>query len=171
MRHNNWLTFVALPLAAFALAGIVTAGAARLESSSFPARPGCATGESTAMARQSGRKPSRSSSRVVRNLLGEKNMLDEIDRLRSIDSLKRLLMHYARLGVPDRKLWQNRLMTADGLESRELNGLHGELLAHGWLEQNTGATPPGPDAGQAAGCYRITTAGVRALEEAETVEE
>jgi hypothetical protein len=97
-------------------------------------------------------------------------MLDEIDRLRCVDSLKCLLMHYAHLGVPDRKTWQNRLMTVDGLEPRELNGLYGELLAHGWLEQNTGVTP-GPDAGQAAGCYRITTAGVRALEEAETVEE
>lgn len=97
-------------------------------------------------------------------------MIDEIDRLRSVDSLKHLLMHYAHLGVPDRKTWQNRLMTVEGVEPRELNGLHGELLAHGWLEQNTGATP-NPNADQAAGCYRITSAGVRALEEAETIEE
>jgi hypothetical protein len=97
-------------------------------------------------------------------------MLDEIDRLRCVDSLKCLLMHYAHLGVPDRKMWQNRLMAVEGVEPRELNGLHGELLAHGWLEQNTGVTPT-LETEQAAGCYRITSAGVRALEEADTVEQ
>ena len=47
----------------------------------------------------------------------------------------------------------------------ELIWLHGQLLARGWLEQNTGATPV-PRPGAVAACYRVTAAGLRALRQA-----
>jgi hypothetical protein len=90
-------------------------------------------------------------------------MFDEMQRLREIKRLLELLSHYSDLGAADRQVWQDRLLQMEGVEARELVKLHGELLAYGWLEQNTGATPvlkPG-----APGCYRITTAGIRALKQ------
>jgi hypothetical protein len=42
--------------------------------------------------------------------------------------------------------------------------LHGELIAHGWVEQNTGLTPL-LRKGEAPACYRVTTAGLRALKQ------
>ena len=50
----------------------------------------------------------------------------------------------------------------EGVEGRQLARLHGELLAYGWLEQNTGLTPV-LRRGEAPACYRITAAGLRAL--------
>ena len=39
--------------------------------------------------------------------------------------------------------------------------LHGELIAFGWVEQNTGQVPS---------CYRITLAGLRAIRQAKAQE-
>jgi hypothetical protein len=92
-------------------------------------------------------------------------MFDELERLCAVPELCALLGHYADLGKPDRQAWQDRRMEMPGVAGRELVKLHGELLAYGWLEQNTGITPA-PRPGQAPGCYRITPAGQRALKEA-----
>jgi hypothetical protein len=89
-------------------------------------------------------------------------MFDELDHLRQSAELLRLLTHYAELGAADREVWHDRLMRMDGLEPRDLVRLHGELIAFGWIEQNTGITPA-PKPGTVAGCYRVTTAGLRAL--------
>lgn len=97
-------------------------------------------------------------------------MFDELQRLRDVRELFDLLSHYAELGAADRQVWQDRLAEMAGVEPRALSKLHGELLAYGWLEQNTGATPllrPGT----AANCYRITPSGIRALKQARTLEE
>ena len=83
-------------------------------------------------------------------------MFDELERLRDVKELFVLLTHYQQAGQPDRLVWQDRLAVMDGVEPRKLVKLHGELLAYGWLEQNTGAT---------ACCYRITTGGLRALKQ------
>jgi hypothetical protein len=91
-------------------------------------------------------------------------MFDEMQRLREMKGLLGLLAYYSDLGAADRQVWQDRLLQMEGVEARELVKLHGELLAYGWLEQNTGATPVLKQ-GAAPGCYRITTAGVRALKQ------
>jgi hypothetical protein len=92
-------------------------------------------------------------------------MFDELERLRGTDALLHLLTHYAQVGGGDRETWQDRLMELPGSEPRELVRLHGELLAYGWVEQNTGVTPV-LKRGVVGGCYRITSAGVRALKQA-----
>jgi hypothetical protein len=89
-------------------------------------------------------------------------MFDEMDRLRQEERLADLLRHYADLADDDREEWQDRLSHLDGVDPRGLARLHGELLAYGWVEQNTGLTLAGP-AGTAARCYRITPTGLRAL--------
>jgi hypothetical protein len=91
-------------------------------------------------------------------------MFDEMKRLRETKGLLELLSHYSDLAAADRQVWQDRLLQMEGVEARELVKLHGELLAYGWLEQNTGATPVLRQ-GAAPGCYRITAAGVRALKQ------
>ena len=66
-------------------------------------------------------------------------MFDEMDRLRDMKELQQLLMTARDLGVADRTLWQDRVCQQDGVEPmRELVRLHGELIAYGWIEQNTG---------------------------------
>jgi hypothetical protein len=95
-------------------------------------------------------------------------MLDDLERLHEVPSLRALLSHYAILGKEDRQVWQDRVMELDGAGKRDLTRLHGELLAYGWVEQNTGVTPGGK--GLAPGCYRITAAGVRALRQATSLE-
>ena len=106
-------------------------------------------------------------------------MFDELERLRDVKELFALLQHYQHAGAEDRQVWQDRLTELEGVESRQLVKLHGELLAYGWLEQNTGLTPPplsppklGGDkgGGTAAQCYRITPAGLRALKQARMAE-
>jgi hypothetical protein len=92
-------------------------------------------------------------------------MMDEMDRLRQTRELFDLLLHYREASGGDRQVWQDRLQEMEGVGCRELVRLHGELLAFGWIEQNTGVTPA-PRAGCAPACYRITTAGVRALRQA-----
>jgi len=92
-------------------------------------------------------------------------MFDEIQRLRDCTALARLLAHYADRGAADRLVWQDRVMEWDSLEPVELVKFHGELLAHAWLEMNVGfAKGKGP--GVMASCYRITSAGQRALKQA-----
>ena len=86
-------------------------------------------------------------------------------RLQQSEALARLLSHYADLGAADREAWQDRRMDLEGVEPRELVRLHGQLLARGWLEQNTGATPA-LRSGAVAACYRVTAAGLRALRQA-----
>ncbi len=81
-------------------------------------------------------------------------MLDDLDRLRNNPRLLQLCKHYADLGKLDREAWQNRLMEMAEVGPRDMVRLHGELIAFGWIEQNTGEVPI---------CYRITPAGLRAL--------
>jgi len=88
-------------------------------------------------------------------------MFDDLDRLRSNGKLLRLLDRYAQPGLVDRKAWQDRLNSLDGAEAGPMVKLHGELLAFGWIEQNSGHTPYQP--GVVAACYRITTGGIKAL--------
>jgi hypothetical protein len=85
-------------------------------------------------------------------------MFDELDRLRTNPHLLELLSHYACLGAENRETWQNRLMHLEGVETAVLVKLHGELLAFGWVEQNTAQVPI---------CYRITLAGLRARRQLE----
>jgi hypothetical protein len=92
-------------------------------------------------------------------------MFDEMDRLAESRELFDLLAHYAALGGADREVWQDRLAELEGIEPRQLVKLHGELLAYGWVEQNTGLTPVLKQ-GAAPLCYRATPAGIRAVKQA-----
>jgi hypothetical protein len=92
-------------------------------------------------------------------------MIDELERLRGGKDLFALLSHYAGLAAADRQAWHDRRMELDGAEPARLTRLYGDLLAYGWLEQNTGATPA-PRRGEAPACYRVTAAGLRALKQA-----
>ncbi len=67
-------------------------------------------------------------------------MFDELERLYIGKHLFRLLAHYAQAGAADREAWQDRLMALDEVTGKELSRLHGELIAQGWIEQNTGVT-------------------------------
>jgi hypothetical protein len=96
-------------------------------------------------------------------------MFDELERLRDAKELFSLLTHYQQRGEADRQVWQDRPTEMEGIAPRELVKLHGELLAYGWLEQNTGLTPV-LSPGEAASCYRITPAGIRALKQVRTQE-
>ena len=97
--------------------------------------------------------------------MGTEALSDGWPRLREGEALARLLTHYADLGTADREAWQDRQMGLEGAEPRELVRLHGQLLARGWLEQNTGATPV-LRPGTVTACYRVTAAGLRALRQA-----
>jgi hypothetical protein len=97
--------------------------------------------------------------------MGTEALPDEMQRLRESEALAWLLAHYADLGAADREAWQDRLMHLEGVEPRQLVLLHGELIAYGWLEQNTGSTAV-LKAGAVPACYRITAVGVRALRQA-----
>ena len=85
--------------------------------------------------------------------------------LRQSKALGRLLTHYADLGAADREAWQDRRMGLEGVEPRDLVRLHGQLIACGWLEQNTWVAPV-LRPGVVAACYRVTAAGLRALRQA-----
>jgi hypothetical protein len=91
-------------------------------------------------------------------------MFDEIEQLRNDRHLFALLAHYEAVAV-DREAWQDRLGEIEGVEPREMTRLHGELIAQGWIEQNTGNTPH-VRRGVVASCYRIAVPGVRALKKA-----
>jgi hypothetical protein len=89
-------------------------------------------------------------------------MEEELQRLRECLELGVLLRQYAEMGETDREAWQDRLMQMDGVEPKQLVQLHGELIAYGWIDQNTGVVSPGPP-GSVAKCYRVTAAGRRTL--------
>lgn len=91
---------------------------------------------------------------------GRPIMFDEFERLCQTKPLFCLLAHYADLGARDRETWQDRVMSLAGVAAKELSRLHGELIAYGWVEQNTGTTPV-LKPGVAACCYRITSAGLK----------
>jgi hypothetical protein len=88
-------------------------------------------------------------------------MFDEWERLSATTALQELLGHYAQAGAMDRERWQDRRMQLAGVEAKDLTTLHGELLAYGWVEQNTGHTASA-EPGVVACCYRVTPAGLRA---------
>jgi hypothetical protein len=89
-------------------------------------------------------------------------MVDELDRLRTSPHLLQLLTHYAHRGEADREAWLPRLNVMEGGAAPELIKLHGELLAFGWAEQNTGQVPAG---------YRVSPQGQRALRQAQAPEQ
>ena len=89
-------------------------------------------------------------------------MFDALEHLREDPCLAALLAHYAETGADDREAWQDRVMEWDGAAAEALVGLHGCLLAHDWIEQNTGVTPAARP-GAVPQCYRVTAAGRRAL--------
>jgi len=87
-------------------------------------------------------------------------MDDAIDGLRASSALRSLLAHYA--AAADATAWLDRLMQLDGVSAHGLVALHGELLAHQLLEQNTGIIVK-VTAGAVPCCYRATRAGQKAL--------
>jgi hypothetical protein len=87
-------------------------------------------------------------------------VFDEPDALKKDSPLYLLLKSYAEPALVDREAWQDRVMELNGLTGRDLSRLHGELIALGWVEQNTGMTPA-VKANSAIGCYRATTLGLR----------
>lgn len=93
-------------------------------------------------------------------------MLEEMQRLHDSLPLRQLLDHYAQRGAADRQVWQDRLMSLEGVPAPELTRLHGELLAFEWLEMNVGVTT-GAGGGGVPGCYRVTVAGLRAWKHAQ----
>jgi hypothetical protein len=83
-------------------------------------------------------------------------MDDELELLRGSPALAGLLTRYAELSGEDRLAWQPRQPGVEEMEPRRLSRLHGELIAWGWIEQNTGEA--------LSQCYRVTRSGLRALE-------
>jgi hypothetical protein len=92
-------------------------------------------------------------------------VIAEPERLHEHAELFRLLTHYAGLGAEDRETWRDRVMEQAPVAPRELSRLHGELIAQGWVEQNTGLTPV-LRAGCVSACYRVTSAGLKAYRQA-----
>ena len=89
-------------------------------------------------------------------------MFDELQLLFDDSRLFQLLDHYGQLGLADRTVWHDRLMEMGHVSRHDLTRLHGELIAWGWLEQNTGNTAV-LKPGAVANCYRITAQGVKAI--------
>ena len=90
--------------------------------------------------------------------------VDEMQHLRDNHSLRQLLTCYTAPEAADTEGWHDRVMALEGVKPPELTTLHGELLAFGWIEQNTGARVA-VRAGTVPRCYRSTPAGRRALRE------
>jgi len=88
-------------------------------------------------------------------------MYNELERLRDNPPLQLLLGNYAEPGVAAPGEWQDRAAQLPGIESRLLSRLHGELIAHGWVEQDT-YHPSSPPAQPFRTRYRITEAGLQA---------
>jgi hypothetical protein len=91
-------------------------------------------------------------------------MFNELLRLSDSAELMDLLGHYATLAGPDRQVWQDRRMRQGESSPRAVTQMHGELIAYGWVEQNTAETPV-LRRDEAPACYRITPAGLRALKQ------
>jgi hypothetical protein len=87
-------------------------------------------------------------------------MFDFSVRLRENARLLALLTHYAQLASEDRTIWLTRLMQMDGIDSKELTSLHGELIALNGIEPNAGVAKAAED-GMFSACYRITLEGLR----------
>ena len=96
-------------------------------------------------------------------------MFDELERLREDEALRRLMNHYADAGTIDREAWQDRLMELDQVDQRRLTQLHGELIAYGWIDQNSGASTVHRP-GAVPQCYRATSAGIRAVKRADILD-
>jgi hypothetical protein len=79
----------------------------------------------------------------------------------NMDKLKQLLIQYFKELPEERQQWQPRVMEIPGLEQKELTYLHGMLIAHGWIEQNSGYADQLESVDKVAGCYRITSLGTR----------
>jgi hypothetical protein len=94
-------------------------------------------------------------------------MIDDLATLRRHGALYRLLDHRVQQTAPDREAWQDRLMELEGVDAKELVNRHGQLIAFGWIEQNTGHAPPSRP-GAVAQCYQLTSAGLRALRRADS---
>jgi hypothetical protein len=92
-------------------------------------------------------------------------MFDELESLRADEDLRRLLAHYAERGEVARDAWQDRVMECGGRTGGELVRLHGQLLAQEWIEMNVGVVDR-PYPGAVPECYRVTSAGLRALKRA-----
>lgn len=60
-------------------------------------------------------------------------------------------------------------MVMEGVESPELSKLHGDLIAFNWIEQNTGNFSV-IRAGEVPACYRVTMAGLRAIQQIQAPE-
>lgn len=89
-------------------------------------------------------------------------MFDEMKRLREDQRLLQLLENYVQAAANNLEIWLDRQMQLPNASTVELTLLHGELLAYGWIEQNTGNVPV-LRMGDCPGCYRITAAGRRAV--------
>jgi hypothetical protein len=89
-------------------------------------------------------------------------MNEDEDRLRECADLRRLLEHYNQVSAGDPEAWQDRLSELPATSAKQLVQLHGELIAHDWLEQNTGVVIL-RQPGVVAACYRVSAAGRRAL--------
>ena len=96
-------------------------------------------------------------------------MLDDLERLRTSEPLLQLLTHYCRLADPNRESWQDRLMSLEAVDARELTKLHGLLLAMEWIELKVGHFSPGSNHPVPA-CYRVTNAGLRAVRQVQVKE-
>lgn len=92
-------------------------------------------------------------------------MYNELERLRDSAPLQLLLGHYAEPGAAAPGEWQDRAVDLPGVEPRLLSRLHGQLLAHGWVEQDT-YQPTSPEAQPHRTRYRITEAGLQASKQA-----
>lgn len=106
----------------------------------------------------------------ARSRKGRWKVFDEPDQIKKDSPLYALLRAYAEPGTLDRETWRDRVMELNGLTGRDLSRLHGELIALGWVEQNTGNTPA-VKANSAIGCYRVTALGLRFYRKAEKAEE
>ncbi len=87
-------------------------------------------------------------------------MFDFSVSLRENAPLLALLSHYAQGVAEDRTTWQARLMQMEGIDSKQLTSLQGDLIAFNGIEPNAGQTILCQD-GTAAACYRITHCGLR----------
>ena len=89
-------------------------------------------------------------------------MFNELETNRKpMDNLKQLLIKYFKELPEERQQWLPRVMEVSGVEQKELTHLHGMLIAHGWIEQNSGYAEQLESVEKFVGCYRITSLGTR----------
>lgn len=88
-------------------------------------------------------------------------MINELERLRDNPQLQLLLGYYAEAGVTAPGEWLDRVMALPGVEVRHMSRLHGQLIAHDWLEHEADRTAIASVAVSRAR-YRVTEAGLQA---------